>query len=69
MLYGFEERGRNKLGALAAECVVCSGCPGLVVAWRGRGRGGKVAVGVTEWGSTLADDAAPAVGRGYDVAA
>lgn len=69
-LDGVQERGPSELGALRGEGALCGRCPGRVVA-----RGvrdlyrDEVAGRVPQWGSPFADDVAPAICGGDDVAA
>lgn len=68
-LDGAQERRSSELGALCGERALRGGRPDGVVAWRSWGFCGEVAGWVPQWGPPFADDVAPAVGRGDDIAA
>lgn len=70
-LDGAQERRLSKLGAPRGEGALCGGRPGRIVARRIRDfcGGGEVTGWIPEWGSPFADDVAPAICGGDDVAA
>lgn len=69
-LNGAQQRGASELGALRGEGALGCTCPSRIVARRIWDLdGGEVTGWVLQWGSPFADDVAPAICGGDDVAA